>query len=234
MDTEEIRVITVEKLLKKLKVLEKRITKKQNEFFVVGIQKGKNSCIKESVQIDNKIRIKSYSLSDYESLLNSQFQSLSDLIQYRNHLNSALIQSNSTTTIEFNGNTLTIIQALSLKDSYHLDSQFLSHLRSQYASKLQQITKQNRFLPQKLSNLLQQTYSTTDDSMLTESQINSISIPFLFNNESSLVDPLNTSLLISQLESNLKASLTELSSKIHTSNQQTTVQITHYESQLVK
>ena len=195
--------ITITEALSKVKLVDKKITKKIAGAKFVGKQKG------EKV-LDN---------FEPESA-KEDLQSIEDLISYRFKLKNAIHDSNQKTIVNISGKKYTVSEAIEFKEvsSYKLD--LLRKMKNQSEVYSNQIALENEKVQERLdiqiSNLFEKPSAV---------EVDSFSKSFLKSNEYSLVDPIDINKKIKEYEEEIDGFLNEVDFKLSTSNSVTFIEI---------
>jgi hypothetical protein len=160
--------ITIARALRRLKTLDKKISKKiDNSCFVnckIGSDVVKTNCTPKE-----------------------DLQSVYDLISYRDKLKSAIAQSNAVEVVYVGDMEMTVVEAIERKNSIRFKKELLNSLNSQLAYTLDNIDQQNNDAEKRLDRLIEA--SVGNDS--SKKEIESISKSFMKRNQTTLVDEID-------------------------------------------
>jgi len=166
--------ISLTRLLNEIKLANKKIDKKLSEDV-------------KYFDIMSSGKLKSYkSEADMKVAVESQLQSIKDLIVKRDAFKNALLKANNETTLEVAGTKYTIAEAIAKKDVISQELQLTKTIRRQYNDaelKVQNIEDQNE---SKLDDLIRA--SLGKDKKTDPKEMEQISKMFRDNNKVSIVD----------------------------------------------
>jgi hypothetical protein len=160
-----METITVARALRKLKTLDKKISKKINSSCFVNYKIGTDTVKSNCTPKDD-------------------LQSIYDLISYRDRLKSAIAQSNAVTVVKVGEEKMTVLEAIERKNSINFYRDLLAALHSQLLITLDDIEQQNEDVQRRLDRLLE--VSIGNDS--NKKEIENITKSFLKRNEATLED----------------------------------------------
>jgi hypothetical protein len=180
--------ISISHALVKLKLLDKQIEKIISNFKCTEILVGK------------KLR-NNKPISDFEKDTKEEFQKLNDLISYRSKLKSAIVKSNANTEVYINEDKLTVAEAIETKSFIKVKKSLLNSLLNESHNSNLNIRTINLGIVPRLDKLLEATFSK--DQKIKSEDYDSISKPFLEANEAKLLDPINISQVIKNLETEI-------------------------------
>lgn len=180
--------ISISHALVKLKLLDKQIDKNISNFKCTEIIVGKKLRNNKSIQ-------------DFEKDIKEEFQKLNDLISWRSKLKSAIVKSNANTEVCINENILTVAEAIETKSFIKIKKNFLNSLQNEFHNSDLNIRTINIGIIPRLDKLLEATFGK--DQKIKSEDHDSISKPFLESNEAKLLDPINISQVIKNLETEI-------------------------------
>lgn len=125
------------------------------------------------------------------------FDSVNALMERRSKIKAAVLTSNAVTNVEINGVTMTVAEALELKNSIVYKEELLGQLKLQYSSATTDMTRKNVELEKKIDNILETMVSK--DAKTKKEDFTEITDPMSQNGEYSLVDPLRVQDIIEKL-----------------------------------
>lgn len=206
--------MTIARALAELKLLNSRIQRKiEDTDFVVANKKSskkvKNTITKEEFINNSK--------ADYQSIL--------ALIDRRNFIKSAIVESNSKTKIKINDLHMTVAEAIERKSSIFFDKNLLAAMESQYKSATGQVNINNEMVQEKLDNLLTTQFGKESNKKIDESDITSISVPYLAQNEWELIDGLDISKKIKALKDEIESFESEIDFALSEANCITKIEV---------
>lgn len=119
----QTKTLKVQEALNELSMLDNRINKKISQLVSVG------------VEADGKLlhpRRSKSTVKDFTETSGADTQSVSDLLDYRTALRSAVIKSNGTTTVQVGKDTVTVAEAIKRKELIEDEYIFLAKLEREF------------------------------------------------------------------------------------------------------
>lgn len=206
-----VNQMTVTKALSELKLLDKRINRGIYEAEFVGVVVG------------DKKKVKHANVEDFEKKVISNYDSVVDLIAYRNKIKSAIVSSNAQTTVTIAGNTYTVAEAIERKTSIQYEQELLQKLKTEYLHTSTEVDRVNENVQVRLDKSLEQMLS--NDGKQDNEFINQFTENFNKKNQAKLVDPLRIKEKIETLETEIEDFLSEVDHELSVSNATTTIEI---------
>lgn len=203
--------ITITRALAELKTLEARFNKKVSELKTVAVSVG-GKLIKP-----NNMYLK----EDFEKQSKSDLQSVIDLYNNICAIRKAIDKSNSTTTIEFMGTTMTIQEALVHKRYTGLRKDLLDKLKKQYNTTSDVVSIEQR----KLEDYLEDLHKSLNPESGKQVDYEALDSAARKSREVSLVDPCDIQDKIKKLEEEVEKFSTEIDYVLSTSNSTTFIEI---------
>lgn len=196
--------ISIHRALAELKLLDKRINKR--------IQKAASFCmpVKKGTKLVGGKRVE-----DYKKDVKRNLDSILDLIDRREEIKSKIMYSNAVTHVTIAGEEMLVIDALERKNSLEYLQSLVNKLKYDYSSSIKQIETNNTFLPDKLESHLK---AVLGDNTVKSEEIEVISDAFIERNSLYLLDPVNISDTINDLESKINDFITEVDFVLSESN----------------
>jgi hypothetical protein len=202
--------MSVTRGLAELKLLDKRIADTM-KFSVISIQQGKK-------KIANQ-----FTRDEFESGCKSVFSSVTDLIDRRKKIKSAIVASNADIIVMIGGHHMTVAEAIERKTSIKYEQDFLKACREQLAHCLTVVNQENEKVKARLDVLLQQNFGK--DSKTSAADVEAISVPFMEQNEVKLVDPLGLQGKIDGMSESIDGFLSEVDYVLSESNTLTKITV---------
>jgi hypothetical protein len=197
--------------LAELKLLDKRIEKAIYSTNYAGACVGKKP-------------ISSYASNEqFENEVKSAYQSVQDLIQRRQTIKSAIVDSNAKTVVKIGETEMTVAEAIERKSSIEYDKKLLGKLKSDYNNTLVQIERHNENVNNKLDKHLETIFGK--DGKDKTAEMKAVSEAFKAENEAKLVDPLKIKEVIDKLEYEIDEFETEVDFVLSESNTITKITI---------
>lgn len=203
--------ISITRGLAEIKLLEKRIQKEIAQSVFIGYAVGKKS-------------VKGYdSIPEFEAKVKGSYQSVNDLIKRRDAIKSSIVKSNAMTEVTINGQTMTVAEAIERKTSIVFEKELLNKMVNELTNVNYQVQRRNDEVQEKLHDLLQTNFGK--DSKAKSDEVDSITKPYLENNEAKVIDPLKLQSIIEELSNKLDAFESEVDFVLSESNTITKISI---------
>lgn len=203
--------MTIHRALTELKNLNERIEKATNSATYVKANKKSNTKIDGST------------LEDYEKSIVASYDKVVGLINRRNAIKSAIVDSNSKVEVEIAGNRMTVAEAIERKVSIHFDGNLISAMKRELRTELSKLNKENEELPRKLEAYLTVTLGSKDQHK--QSDVEAHTESFMQRNTYELVDPIGIKEKIEKLEDQINGFMVEVDSVLSESNAVTFIEI---------
>lgn len=167
--------------LNELKTLDSRITREIMNSVFVGSAK---TCDKNITP--------GYSKVDFNSKAKSSWDSIQSLIDRRELIKAAIVESNANTLVDVCGEKMSVAKAIDLKNSINYKKILLSTMKSQFADAIGVMSRANAKMESQIDNLVETSFGAKDGkTSIKESDYEAIAKPYREHNEVSLVDPLD-------------------------------------------
>ena len=164
-----------------------------------------------------------YSSCDvFKQKAKSTYQSITDLLEYRNKVKAAIVKSNANTTIVVDGITYTVAEAIERKNSINFEKMLLAHMTRQYQSVLALVEKENQRLQIKLDSLIETTVGKDKSDV---NAIKTLTENFWKINKVEIIDPLDLKDKIEQLQLSIDNFSSEIDYKLTIINSRTEVEV---------
>lgn len=207
------RTISVTRALAELKNLDDRIKRDSTQAFVMRTV-GKDS--------QRKIVSANLSVEEAERQLKANLQSVQALIQNRQNLKGKIVMSNANTQVTVGNRTMSIAEAIELKQSVENQKNLLANLRHQLTSNTNEVDRNNVALDEAISKLVTTVYGA-DKAKITEDVFKAVADPQKNAKEQTLLDPNKVQDVIKALEAEVQSVETELNFILSESNARTNV-----------
>lgn len=208
-----MRKITVTEALKELKLYDDKIYKAIGRAEFVGAAK------KNSELIGHKKK------STYEIDAKSSFDSITAMIDNRDALKSAIVNSNAITKVEIGGVTMTVAAAIEKKSSIEYDKRFLYAMKEQFDQAVSTVSRENAKVDAQCDRLIETQLSGDNKQKIDKVDIEAFTAPYRKQREFAIVDPLDIEKRIVELETNIDTFEAEVDTKLNVSNALTTIEI---------
>lgn len=206
--------ISITRALATLKSLDAKIVKQTERLDTVAVTDGQGDY--------RKLVGKIGSIAEFTAKAESQIQSLTDMLNTRDALKAAIIQSNAVTTITIGGKEVTVAQAIEQKRSVVLRQNLLAKVKSQVnlgnALLVKRTAEFEGGLSVKLDTLLGRDRATKGED------VEGITKPLRERGEPSLLDPVGMVAYSEKLDAEIDDFLTEVDFALSESNARTEVE----------
>lgn len=155
----------------------------------------------------------------------SSIQSVRDLIERRNKIKSAIVDSNAKTVVEIGDKKMTVAEAIERKSSIEYEKNLLNTLRYQYGTQGVKLNTQNESVNDKLNQLIEVSFGKEGKQKVNQNEIEAISKPYLEQNEWVLLNPLKVDELIEEMSNEIDTFLNEVDFVLSESNTLTKIEI---------
>ena len=173
--------MTIHRALSELKLIDSRIEKAINLVEPTGLMQAEKAV--------NGIYLK----DDFEKDVKAKFQSVTDLIDRKNSIKSAIVKANGTTNVKVGEREMTISDAINFKTVIAVKKNLINRLEQKHKTVIAKFTKENeRVNNVALENAKIMLGKQGDDKVKpTDEDVKNIIDPFVRRKEFHLVDPLN-------------------------------------------
>ncbi|WP_040285913.1 hypothetical protein [Sporosarcina koreensis] len=205
------QMMSVHRALAELKTLNDRIEKAVRDA--------------EFIATDRKSaeKVNGLPIEEFEKTLQGGFDKAVSLIERRNRLKEAIVQSNATTEVTVGGETMTVAKAIERKTSIQLEEDLLAAMIAKRRQAVNRLTMENDTLPQRLEAYLAEILGKKETAKKEEVDLHTKA--FLARNEFMLIDPLHLSKRIDELEERISAFKTDVDAVLSESNAITQITI---------
>lgn len=200
----ERTTMTITRALVKLNTLESRIEKTTKKSCFITFQCGSEE-------------------NPREKITENSFQSINDLIDYRDKVQSAINRSNATTEVRIGDKTYTVAEALSRKRNIGYKKALLSQMKSQLGNVKQTVEIINSRVQDKLDGMIEKSFSGNQKSNAEEIRV--FSEGYLKSNRAEVIDPMELADKIDKLEDEITEFLAEVDLVLSESNATTEIAV---------
>lgn len=205
--------MSVTKALVELKRLDQRIHKAINESDFVGYSEGQKP-------------VRGYkSNEDFKKESSSKIQSILSLIDRRNNIKKAIVESNAATEIIVAGKKMSVAAAVERKISIVYEKSLLQNLRRAYLNVEDIVNNKNAQVLEVLDRNLQTLYGKEGSQRIKEEDFDSVAKPFLAQREFKMVYPDNLLKKTEEIEREVEDFLAEVDAVLSESNARTDIEI---------
>lgn len=153
----------------------------------------------------------------------ASYQSVLDLIARRAKIKSAIVASNAATTIEINGETMTVADAIELKSSIEYEVRLLRQLNKQYDHARESATHANMLMEDRIDKYIETMLGK--EAKAKKEDYSEMIEPIRTANEYSLVDPIEVENKIKTLTERIEGFRSEVDAALQISNCTTWIEI---------
>jgi len=211
----ETTKMTIHRALSELKLIDARIEKAINVIEPTGL-----------MQVNKPVN-GFYSKEDFEAEAKAKYQSVTDLIDRKNAIKSAIVKANGTTTVKIGEKTMTISDAINFKVVIVVKTNLINTLTKKHNAVKAKFTKDN----EKINNVALENAKIMigkqgDDRVKpNDEDVKNIIEPFIKRNEFHLVDPLKVEELIENLQNEVNEFEAEVDAVLSEINAITVIEI---------
>ncbi|GKV69720.1 hypothetical protein NCCP2716_22180 [Sporosarcina sp. NCCP-2716] len=162
-------------------------------------------------------------IEDYEKTIQAGFDKAVSLIERRNLIKEAIVQSNAVTQVTVGGVTMTVAKAIERKTSIQLEEQLLAMMITRRREAVNRLTVENDTLPARLEAYLAEILGKKENAKKEDVELHTKA--FLDRNEFVLIDPLHLNRRIEELEERISAFKTDVDAVLSESNALTQITI---------
>lgn len=207
--------MNITRALAELKLLDSRINKEMKIDFVTI---KKNSA--------DKVKRGTTTIDDFNKDVKAKYDSITDLIERRDNIKSAIVKSNATTHVVIGGVSMTVADAIERKTSITYRQSLLRQLKTSYASAEQALQTENmrleRVAEDMINNMIGGEAKGNKDVV---ANANEVAKQYVENNKIILVDPISIVTKMDTLEREIDTFLAEVDYILSTSNSLTTIAV---------
>ncbi|GEN83799.1 hypothetical protein SLU01_21110 [Sporosarcina luteola] len=205
------QTMSIHRALSELKTLNDRIPKAIQEADFIATDR-------KSAQ-----KINGLSIEDYEKMIQAGFDKAVSLIERRNRLKDAIVQSNAITEVVVAGETMTVAKAIERKSSIANEEKLLSMMVGKRRMAINKLTMENESLPSRLEDYLTAILGNKEHAKKEEVELHTKS--FMDRNEYILIDPLKLDKRIEEWDERISNFKAEVDAVLSESNAITKITI---------
>lgn len=207
----EYKKLSIHRALTELKMLNHRIEAATNEVSAVLANRKSNS------------KINGVEIQEYEKQMQSSYDKVVSLIDYRNRIKSLVVESNAKTKVTVGKEEMTVAEAIERKQSIQFEKKLLEVMQQQYRSAINMVAKENDALHAKLETYLINILGNKDKQSPEEVKLHTET--FMKRNEYELIDPMNVKNKIEALNSRIEEFESEVDAVLSESNATTFIEV---------
>lgn len=170
--------MTIHRALAELKLIDARI------------EKGIDAIVPSGVMQPEKLVNQFHKKDDFEKDAKSKYDSVTDLIDRKHKIKSAITQANSVTEVEIGDKKMTISEAINYKQVIGLRKRFAQTLKSKHALSKTQVEDGNAKVDENALRLAEAALNK-DNVKIGDNDAVAITKPYIEANKFILVDPLD-------------------------------------------
>ncbi len=155
----------------------------------------------------------------------ADLQKVTDLINYRDSLKSAIAASNAVTIVKVGRDEMTVVAAIEKKTSVAYKAKLLQTLQVSLSEVRQNIDYHNSDAERRLDKLIEASVGSDSNKKDDSGAIDAISKPFMKRNEATMVDPLKIEDVISKLDEEIEDFLVNVDVSLSESNATTYIEV---------
>lgn len=202
--------LSIHKGLAELKLLDNKIYRKTNGNFC-NVKKASHN------------KIGGVKVEDVEVDIQSNFDSVSDLIDRRMKIKSAIIKSNATTEVTIGEQTKTVAEWIDLKSSIDYKKSLLNTMLKQYKQAASNINKTNEKVDVDAENFVTNLYQ--DKNSVDQQKIKDLKQDYIDKNKLELVDPIGIKTQIDKFQKEIEEFEMNIDFSLSESNAITIIEI---------
>jgi hypothetical protein len=207
--------LSVTRALAELKRLDDRITRAIGGGVFIGLTVGTGT----QTKVQNNPNITSEQL---KGAIQGAFDSVTELFNQRAAIKAAIVKSNANTTVTLGNKTLTVAEAIELKQSINTKRTLVTHLQRQYTNAQTAVATLNAALEAAIDSNLKTIYGS-EKGKNDKDTYDLIANPQKAAKAPALVDPLNLAEKIKEIEEEISLVDTELDFTLSEVNAKTTI-----------
>lgn len=207
----EYKKLSIHRALTELKMLNHRIEAATNDVSTVLANRKSNS------------KINGVEIQEYEKQMQSSYDKVVGLIDYRNRIKFLVVESNAKTKVTVGKEEMTVAEAIERKQSIQFEKKLLEVMQQQYRSAINMVAKENDALPAKLETYLINILGNKDKQSPEEVKLHTET--FMKRNEYELIDPMNVKKKIEALNSRIEEFESEVDAVLSESNATTFIEV---------
>lgn len=184
--------ISITRALAELKLLDSRITRGIDTITFVACNK------KSAKNVNGRV-----TKEEFDSSVKSSFQSITDLIERKKLIKSAIVESNAKTIVVINKKEMTVADAIERKNNIEYEKDLLDEMKNQLRRAVSNMESRNQEVDMKLNKLLE-TMLGSDNAKNVDKETNEFAVSYRNDNEYEIIDPLGIDLVIKKFEEEIE------------------------------
>lgn len=179
--------MTIHRALSELKLIDSKIEKQISELLPTGTYQ------------KNKLIFGYIKEEDFTTAATSKFQSVTDLINRKSAIKSAIVQANGATKLKLGGKEMTIADAINFKSAIKFKKQLIDRLKNVRNASIADMNNNNAIVEQNVQKLLEYTFGK-ENVKVDPKDMEAVRKPYIEANEFHLFDPLKVNEKIEAME----------------------------------
>lgn len=197
----------VTQALNELKTLQSRIDRSIRNAEFVAAAKNSEKNVTPMISKEN-----------FEKNALASMDSINALIDRRERIKSAIVESNANTFVTVCGEECSVAKAIDMKSSIMYKEFLLRQMEAQYSRSVSKMSVENQTVENKIDQLVTTAFGKESKTSIKDGDYESIAIPYRRNNEYSLVDPINIKKKIDELTQYIEEFNSTVDSVLQVSN----------------
>lgn len=141
---------------------------------------------------------------DFNSQVQSKFDSINDLINRKITIKSAIVTTNGITKVTVAGKEMTIADAINMKAVVLFKKKLVGKLKTDYQQTIAVLNKNNEAVNANVQRILEATFGK-ENVKVTKDDMDAVRKPYIDANEFTLVDPLKVIDKVEEIEKEMGA-----------------------------
>lgn len=202
-----MRKMTITEGLVELKLLDSRIAKAIDKEWIAVVKKSDTQTAKD----------------EWSDKVKASLQSVTDLIEERKKIKSAIVKSNAETTLKVADKEMTVAEAIERKTSIVHEKELLHKWRTQYANAVNVEQNNNSRIQDKIDVMLKEIVASEKKEV--EELSESIADNYMQKNGVEILDPINLETRIDELDREIDGFMKNVDTALSLSNAVTFIEI---------
>lgn len=173
------------------------------------IQKGTIELVPSGIQQTGRLVNGLYEKVDFEKSVKEKFQSVTDLIERRNKIKSAIVQINGVTKVKIGEDEMTIADAINLKAVIAFKKELIAQLTRQHKSVKANVEKHNANVDASALKLAEAALQK-QNVKIGDDDVQKVIAPYVEANKALIVDPIGVEKKVEEMEKKVSDFETEV------------------------
>ena len=206
--------ISIARALAEHKLIDKKLEKQMAGAKYCSTKRGRKNETPEGVSIE-----------EFTKKAQSSYDSIKTLLEHKNTLKSAMVHSNAITKVTIGKTEMTVASAIERKRSIEIEQRVLHAMKSEYVRAKNAVEADNMKVQSKLDALLETSFGSGKAGSVKPEEVESISKPYLENNQITLINPLNIEEKINAMEASIDEFIKNIDFALNESNVRTEIEL---------